>query len=259
VADEQKPQPKKEREPKGPRPEGAKPEGTKSEGQRPRSAQGGASPQGQKPQAQKPQGGGAKGGQKAAPARDDEPQVPVTVANLKDRYEREIKPQLRGEFSYGNVMQVPRMEKVILNIGLGEAISNPKAMDAAAGDLATITGQRAVVTRSRKAISNFRLRKGMPIGLKVTLRGYRMWHFLEKLLTTALPRIRDFQGVPDRSFDGRGNYSLGLREQLVFPEIEYDKIDRLRGMEITLVTTARTDEEGRRLLQLLGMPFRRSA
>ena len=236
MADEQKPQPKKEREPKGPRPEGAKPEGTKSEGQRPRSAQGGASPQGQKPQAQKPQGGGAKGGQKAAPARDDEPQVPVTVANLKDRYEREIKPQLRGE-----------------------AISNPKAMDAAAGDLATITGQRAVVTRSRKAISNFRLRKGMPIGLKVTLRGYRMWHFLEKLLTTALPRIRDFQGVPDRSFDGRGNYSLGLREQLVFPEIEYDKIDRLRGMEITLVTTARTDEEGRRLLQLLGMPFRRSA
>ncbi len=194
----------------------------------------------------------------ARPARAEEaPAAPVTVANLKDRYEREVKPALRSEFGYRNVMQVPSVEKVVLNIGLGESISNAKAMDAAAGDLATIAGQRPVVTRSKKSISNFRLRRGMPIGLKVTLRGLRMWHFLEKLLTTALPRIRDFQGVPDRSFDGRGNFSLGLREQLVFPEIEYDKIDRLRGMEITVVTTAKTDEEGRRLLQLLGMPFKK--
>ena len=252
-------EPKAERQPKGAaRPEGARAESgkqpaAKPEGPRGQAQKGGAP--GQKPQGQK---GQAPKGQKPAP-REEEPQVPVTVANLRDRYEREVKPQLRDNFKYANVMQIPRLEKVIINIGLGEAISNPKAMDAAAGDLATITGQRAVVTRSRKAISNFRLRKGMPIGLKVTLRGYRMWHFLEKLLTTALPRIRDFQGVPDRSFDGRGNYSLGLREQLVFPEIEYDKIDRLRGMEITVVTTAKTDEEGRRLLQLLGMPFRRSA
>ena len=200
----------------------------------------------------------AKGGGKPAPPRAPEPEgPPVTVANLKERYEREVRPTLRGEFSYANVMQVPRVEKVVINIGLGESISNAKAMDAAAGDLAAITGQRPVVTRSKKSISNFRLRKGMPIGIKVTLRGLRMWHFLEKLVTTALPRIRDFQGVPDRSFDGRGNFSLGLKEQLVFPEIEYDKIDRLRGMEITVVTTARTDKEGRRLLQLLGMPFKR--
>ncbi len=203
------------------------------------------------PQPAQPRKGAAK-----AP-KVEEPEVAVTVANLKDRYEREVKPTLRSEFRYANVMQVPRVEKVIINIGLGESISNPKAMDAAAGDLATVTGQRPVVTRSKKSISNFRLRKGMPIGLKVTLRGLRMWHFLEKLMTAALPRIRDFQGVPDRSFDGRGNFSLGLREQLVFPEIEYDKIDRLRGLEITVVTTAKTDAEGRRLLQLLGMPFKK--
>ena len=272
MADDEKTprQPKQERDAKGERPaKGEPPEGGRADRARPNAAkpQGGSAdakrPEGAKPQqgqrppqAQKP-AAGQKGAKPAA--RDEEPQVPVTVANLRDRYEREVKPQLRDHFKYVNVMQVPRVEKVVINIGLGEAISNPKAMDAAAGDLATITGQRAVVTRSRKAISNFRLRKGMPIGLKVTLRGYRMWHFLEKLLATALPRIRDFQGVPDRSFDGRGNYSLGLKEQLVFPEVEYDKIDRLRGMEITVVTTAKTDEEGRRLLQLLGMPFRRSA
>ncbi len=175
---------------------------------------------------------------------------------LKERYEKTVRDDLRKSFGYGNVMQIPRVEKVVINIGMGEAIGNAKAMDAAAGDLTTITGQKPIVTKSKKAISNFRLRIGMPIGLKVTLRGERMWHFLEKLLTVALPRIRDFQGVPDRSFDGRGNYSLGLKEQLVFPEIEYDKIDRLRGMEITICTTARTDEEGRALLRGLGMPFR---
>ena len=181
------------------------------------------------------------------------------ASGLKERYDRAVREDLRKTFGYENVMRIPRVEKVVLNIGMGEAIGNAKALDAAAGDLATITGQRPVVTRSRKAISNFRLRVGMPIGLKVTLRGERMWHFLEKLLTVVLPRIRDFQGVPDRSFDGRGNFSLGLREQLVFPEIEYDKIDRLRGLEVTIVTTAKTDEEGRALLRALGMPFRTPA
>ena len=177
-------------------------------------------------------------------------------AVLKERYEKSVREDLRKQFSYANVMQIPKVEKIVLNIGMGEAIGNAKAMDAAASDLATITGQRPIVTKSRKAISNFRLRVGMPIGLKVTIRGERMWHFLEKLVTVVLPRIRDFQGVPDRSFDGRGNYSIGLKEQLVFPEIDYDKIDRLRGLEITIVTTARTDEEGRALLRSLGMPFR---
>jgi large subunit ribosomal protein L5 len=177
------------------------------------------------------------------------------ASGLKDRYDKTTKTELRKQFNYSNVMQIPRVEKVILNIGMGESIGNSKAMDAAAADLTSITGQRPIVTKSKKAISNFRLRIGMPIGLKVTLRGERMWHFLEKLVTVALPRIRDFQGVPDRSFDGRGNYSLGLKEQLVFPEIEYDKIDRLRGMEITIVTTAKTDEEARALLRSLGMPF----
>jgi large subunit ribosomal protein L5 len=177
---------------------------------------------------------------------------------MKQRYESTVRDELRKQFGFKNVMQIPRLDKIVLNIGMGEAIGNAKAMDAAAGDLATITGQRPVVTKSRRAISNFRLRVGMPIGLKVTLRGERMWHFYEKLVTVALPRIRDFQGIPDRSFDGRGNFSLGLKEQLVFPEVEYDKIDRLRGMEITIVTTAKTDEEARALLRGLGMPFKQS-
>ncbi len=181
------------------------------------------------------------------------------ASGLKARYDTAVKPQLRERFHYGNVMQVPRVEKIVVNIGMGEAIENKKAMDAAAGDLATITGQRPVVTKSKKAISNFRLRIGMPIGLKVTLRGERMWAFLEKLLNVVLPRIRDFQGLSDRGFDGRGNYTLGLREQLVFPEIDYDKIDRLRGLEITIVTSAKTDEEGRELLKALGTPFRTAA
>jgi large subunit ribosomal protein L5 len=178
------------------------------------------------------------------------------ASGLKERYDKTVKDELRKRFSYDNVMRIPTLDKVVLNIGMGESIGNGKAMDAAAGDMATITGQKPVVTKSKKAISNFRLRVGMPIGLKVTLRGERMWHFTEKLLNVVLPRIRDFQGVSDRGFDGRGNYSLGLKEQLVFPEIEYDKIDRLRGLEITIVTTAKTDEEGRALLEALGMPFR---
>ncbi len=182
----------------------------------------------------------------------------VVASALKQRYDTAVRDELRKQFGFKNVMQIPRLDKIVLNIGMGESIGNAKAMDAAASDLAQITGQRPVVTKSRRAISNFKLRIGMPIGLKVTLRGERMWHFYEKLVTVALPRIRDFQGIPDRSFDGRGNFSLGLKEQLVFPEIDYDKIDRLRGMEITICTTARTDEEARALLRGLGMPFKAS-
>ncbi len=177
---------------------------------------------------------------------------------LRRRYHDEVVPTMRREFSYANPMQVPRLEKVVVNIGLGEAIQNAKALDAAVGDLATITGQKPIVTRAKRSIAQFRLRTGMPIGAKVTLRGQRMYDFLERTMNLALPRIRDFRGIPTRSFDGRGNFSLGLREQLVYPEIDYDKIDRLRGLEVSIVTTARTDEEGRLLLQLLGMPFQAS-
>jgi len=174
---------------------------------------------------------------------------------MKERYNEEIVPALMKEFGYANVMQVPRMEKVTVNVGLGEAVANAKALDAASLDIATITGQHPVITKAKKSISNFKLREGMPIGVTVTMRGSRMWEFLDRTLNATLPRIRDFQGVSPNSFDGRGNYSLGLREQVIFPEIEYDKIDKVRGMQITLVTTARTDEEGKRLLELLGMPF----
>jgi large subunit ribosomal protein L5 len=174
---------------------------------------------------------------------------------LRQRYHAEVVPALQREFGYANPMQIPRVDKVIVNIGLGEAIQNAKAVDAAVGDLATITGQKPIVPRAKRSIAQFRLRTGMPIGAKVTLRGQRMYDFLERTLVLALPRIRDFRGIPTRSFDGRGNFSLGLREQLVYPEVDYDKIDRLRGLEVSIVTTARTDEEGRKLLQLLGMPF----
>ncbi len=174
---------------------------------------------------------------------------------LRQRYHDEIAPALQREFGYGNVMEIPRLEKIVVNIGLGEAIANAKALDAAVGDLTTITGQKPIVTRAKRSIAQFRLRTGMPIGAKVTLRGQRMYDFLERTMALALPRIRDFRGIPTRSFDGRGNFSLGLREQLVYPEIDYDKIDRLRGLEISIVTTAKTDEEGRKLLELLGMPF----
>ena len=165
---------------------------------------------------------------------------------------------MRREFGYANLMQIPRLEKVVVNIGLGEAIQNAKALDAAVGDLTQITGQKPIVTRAKRSIAQFRLRTGMPIGAKVTLRGQRMYDFLERTMRLALPRIRDFRGISRNSFDGRGNFSLGLREQLVYPEIDYDKIDRLRGMEISVVTTAKTDEEGLKLLQLLGMPFQAS-
>ena len=161
------------------------------------------------------------------------------------------------EFSYANVMQVPRVVKVHLNIGMGEAVQNAKTLDSASADLATITGQHPVITRAKKSISNFKLREGMPIGVTVTLRGSRMWEFLDRLLNAALPRIRDFNGVSPNSFDGRGNYSMGIREQMIFPEIEYDKIDKVRGMQVTILTTAKSDEEAKRLLELLGMPFAR--
>jgi len=178
-----------------------------------------------------------------------------TYHGLRQRYHDEIVPALQREFSYANPMEIPRVEKIVVNIGLGEAIANAKALDAAVGDLTTITGQKPIVTRAKRSIAQFRLRTGMPIGAKVTLRGQRMYDFLERTMALALPRIRDFRGIPTRSFDGRGNFSLGLREQLVYPEIDYDKIDRLRGLEISIVTTAKTDEEGRKLLELLGMPF----
>jgi large subunit ribosomal protein L5 len=174
---------------------------------------------------------------------------------LRQRYHDDVAPALRREFGYANEMQIPKLDKIVVNIGLGEAIANAKALDAAVGDLTTITGQKPIVTRAKRSIAQFRLRTGMPIGAKVTLRGQRMYDFLERTLALALPRIRDFRGIPTRSFDGRGNFSLGLREQLVYPEIDYDKIDRLRGLEISIVTTAKTDEEGRKLLELLGMPF----
>jgi len=175
---------------------------------------------------------------------------------LKEKYEKDVIPALKQEFNYTNVMQVPKLHKVNVNIGVGEARQNAKALDAAVGDLTTITGQKPVITKAKKSINQFKIRAGDSIGCTVTLRGNHMYEFLDRLMNAALPRVRDFQGVSRTAFDGRGNYNLGVREQLIFPEIEYDKIDKLRGMEISIVTSARTDEEGRRLLQLLGMPFR---
>jgi large subunit ribosomal protein L5 len=179
------------------------------------------------------------------------------ASRLKEKYTKEVVPALRKEFNYSNPMQVPTINKVVVNIGMGEAIQNAKAMDAAISDLATITGQRPVITRAKHSVAAFKLREGMQIGCMVTLRGEHMYQFLDKLLNVALPRLRDFQGVSPDAFDGRGNYTLGLREQLVFPEIDYDKVDKVRGMEVSIVTTARTDEEGRQLLKLMGMPFKK--
>jgi large subunit ribosomal protein L5 len=176
---------------------------------------------------------------------------------LKERYENEIVPGLMKSLKMTNVMEVPRVTKVIVNIGVGEALDNSKALDAAVADLTQITGQKPIITAARKSIANFKLREGRQIGVKVTLRGDRMWAFLDRLMNIALPRVRDFRGISPNAFDGRGNYTLGLREQLVFPEIDYDKIDKLRGMEISIVTTARNDDQGRQLLQMLGMPFKK--
>ena len=174
---------------------------------------------------------------------------------LHERYKDEVAPALIKQFEYRNRNEVPRVAKIVVNIGLGEALTNAKAIDAAVGDLTMITGQRPIVTRAKRSIAQFRLRTGNPVGAKVTLRGERMWDFLDRLTSLTLPRLRDFRGIPSKSFDGRGNFSLGLREQLAFPEIDYDKIDRLRGLEVSIVTTAGSDEESKRLLQLLGMPF----
>jgi large subunit ribosomal protein L5 len=174
---------------------------------------------------------------------------------MQEKYNSEVVPALRKAFDLQNVMQVPRIQKVVVNIGMGEAMDNPKSMEAAVSDLTIITGQKPVMTKARKSIANFKLREGRLIGTKVTLRGDRMWSFLDRLMNTALPRVRDFRGVSGNAFDGRGNYTLGLRDQLIFPEIEYDKIDKLRGMEVTIVTTAKNDDQARTMLQLLGMPF----
>ena len=179
------------------------------------------------------------------------------MPRFKDRYRKEIVPALMEDFGYRNVMEVPRLQKIVVNVGLGEALQDVKALDAAARDIATITGQKPIVTRAKKSIAAFKLREGNPIGVKVTLRGNRMYDFLDRMCNVALPRRRDFRGISPNSFDGRGNYTLGFREQLVWPEVDYDSIDKIRGMEVTIVTTAKTDEEARHLLQLFGMPFRR--
>lgn len=179
------------------------------------------------------------------------------ATRFQEMYRTEIAPALMKEFGYRNVMQVPRLKKIVVNIGLGEAKENDKAIDSARGDLAAITGQHAVITRAKRAIANFKIREGMPVGMVVTLRGDRMYHFYDRLVSATLSRLRDFSGVSPRGFDGRGNYSLGLREQTVFPEIDIQKVEKVRGLEVTIVTTARSDEEGRRLLQLMGMPFAR--
>ncbi|MFP4324037.1 MAG: 50S ribosomal protein L5 [Anaerolineales bacterium] len=177
---------------------------------------------------------------------------------LKQYYRDEVVPALMNEFQYANIMQVPTLEKVVINTGVGEALDNAKALDGAVADLTIIAGQKPVITRARKSIANFKLREGRAIGVKVTLRGERMWNFVDRLINVALPRTRDFRGISSKGFDGRGNFTLGLREQLIFPEIDYDKIDKIRGMEISFVTTAQTDEEGRRLLRLLKFPFKES-
>ncbi len=174
---------------------------------------------------------------------------------MKDKYNDEVAKGLMEKFGYKNIMEIPKIEKVVINMGVGEAVSNPKILDVAVNDMMTIAGQKPVVTRAKKSIAAFKIREGMPIGAKVTLRGERMYQFLDKLLNIALPRVRDFRGVSPKSFDGRGNYTMGIKEQLIFPEIEYDKIDKIRGMDIIIVTTAKTDEEARELLKLMGMPF----
>ncbi len=177
------------------------------------------------------------------------------MSRLKEKYLNEVRPALRAKFEYDNVMQIPRIEKVVLNMGVGKAIGNSKLLDAAAKDLATIAGQKPVITRAKRSVSNFKLREGMAIGAKVTLRGDRMYEFLDKFMSINLPRVRDFRGVSHKSFDGRGNYTVGVKEQLIFPEIDYDKVDQIQGMDVTIVTSARTDEEAKELLAQLGMPF----
>jgi len=205
----------------------------------------------------KPSGRAAKKDSGKAPqVLDDGSEESKFQPRLRDTYRDRVVPALMKEFGYKNIMQVPKLERIVLNVGMSEAIQNVKLLESAATELGTITGQKAVVTRAKKAIAGFKLRQGMPIGTMVTLRGEKMWEFLDRLISIALPRVRDFRGVSPRGFDGRGNYTLGLKDQLLFPEIDYMKVDKARGMNISVVTTAKTDEESRKLLQLLGMPFR---
>jgi len=203
----------------------------------------------------------AKAKQQQAPKKEQAPRAPGTKSEAPPRllqtYRDSIVQQMTKEFDYRNVMQVPRIDKIVVNIGIGEAKDSDKALDAAVGDVTTITGQKPQLRKAKKSVAAFKLREGQTVGIKTTLRGRRMWYFLDKLLNIALPRIRDFRGVNPEGFDGRGNYSLGLREQVVFPEIDYDKIDKLRGLEVSIITTARTDDEARSLLTRLGMPFRK--
>jgi large subunit ribosomal protein L5 len=203
--------------------------------------------------------GGDAGAAEAAAPREKTPSRPVTPPRLKKVYEEKVLPELMKRFGYANRMQAPRLVKIVVNMGVGEAITNAKLLDAAAADLGTITGQKPAVRRAKKSIANFKLRQGQAIGCMVTLRHARMWEFYDRLVNIAIPRIRDFRGVPSRSFDGRGNYTLGLTEQIIFPEINYDKVEKVRGMDVTFVTTAKTDEEGRELLRLLQMPFRQAS
>ena len=210
---------------------------------------------------QKPKGADAKADAKGAPKEGKEAKVAQRAKStlpprLEERYRKEIVPTLMREFSYSNVMQSPKVQKVVVNIGIGEAITNAKALDGAVKDMTLITGQKPLVVKAKKSIATFKLREGMPIGVKVTLRGDNMYYFLDRLMNIALPRTRDFRGVPREAFDGRGNYTLGLREQLIWPEVDYDTIDKVRGMEVTIVTSGKTDDEARRLLQLMGMPFK---
>ena len=214
-----------------------------------------AKPQQGRPQQQQQQRGGG-GGSTAVKEREADVRS-AEAPMLSQAYQQRILPALMKEFDYGNRMEVPKVAKVIVNIGIGEAKDNDKALEAARGDVRTITGQQPVVVKSRKSVAAFKLRAGMPVGIRTTLRGRRMYYFLEKLINVALPRIRDFRGVSPEAFDGRGNYTLGLREQIIFPEVDYDKIDKLRGLEITVVTTAKTDDEARSLLAQMGMPFRK--
>lgn len=196
-----------------------------------------------------------------APSQDGQkpeaPRASIGKSRLHERYERDVVPALQRDFNYQNPMQVPRLSKVSVNVGVGEAIANAKALDATVRDVSLITGQKPIVKKARKSIAQFKLREGQNVGVMVTLRGERMWEFLDRLMNAALPRTRDFRGVPSRSFDGRGNFTLGLREQLIFPEISYDQVDKARGLEVSIITTATTDQEARRLLELLGMPFQR--
>jgi large subunit ribosomal protein L5 len=223
--------------------------GAGAPGQAPKKKDGGGAAEG------KPQKGAKPA--KAAKVADDGPKEPPRPPRLRQHYRDKVVPALMQRFAYRNPMQVPRLEKIVVNMGMGEAISNSKLLDAAVEDLQQITGQKAVVTKAKKSIANFKLREGMPIGCRVTLRGAHMWEFFDRLVNVALPRIRDFRGVPTKSFDGRGNYTLGLKEQINFPEIDYDKIMQLMGMDITFVTSAKSDEESRELLSLMNMPFRK--